>query len=1166
MALAMIYGRSGSGKTTALFERIQASIAKDPSIKTKRYVIVPEQFTHMMEKNVLKHLGEEAVLRVHVMGFRRLSQRILESAGGIMRPVLSPVGRSMLLSALAQTHQSSLSLYQRSAAYAGFAHLMSQTVSELKNYAVQPEDLREAAEGMDPCELQSKLLDLSLLFAAYEEKLHEHFVDGEDQVQSAILKLGDTKLLKGCEFFLDEFTHFSPAQLAMIGGLMKQGDVTVALTLEEGIGASHEGVFSMTRDTDRDLLALAQAAAIAIDPPLFLKPDPPWRFLLREDLAHLERELYHYPPRLYKKEPKALRLYRALNPYEEMEFVARDIQKKVREEGYRFQDMAILLRDLAPYEAVLQSVMNQFEIPVFLDAPRTIDDTPLSTFLSALFEIARTQFRVDAVLKYLKTRLLPLTDATLDQLENYCIAHGITGYRMTLDEWLWAVPDAPEGIEGMRILNEINEARELCIMPLVALFERMEQAATVRELATVLYDFLAKEGVLERFQTWTESFAQAESTDQLLFAARSAQDLYRSYQQTQDALMNILDQMVEAMGEAPMSLEEFGNTLMVGLSEVQISLIPATLDQVIAGDISRVRSADVRCIYIVGGNDGVLPRTPTPQGFFTDSDRALLKDFNLSLAQDTRTLAFYEQFYVYNAFTTASDAVTLSYPSADAEGKALRPSVVVSRIKKLFPALVEASAPLPGTQALQEEVSGARDAYRLLIGQMRRHREGAFVDPKWRAIYGVFRKDPRFAKGLERAQMGLSHTHEPATLTVEHMDQLYGKELQLTVSRLESYNRCPFAYFVRYGMKAKERKEFVVGAPDVGTLMHEVLDAFTRRLQSEHLAWQDLSKETTWRYVDELMDRILQKEDHAVLASGPRMQHMAGKIKRIVASSIGTIREQIVRGDFTPLYSEVTFGPKETIPPVVLELDEEHRALITGRIDRVDVFSQGQEHYIRIIDYKSGKQELHLSDIVHGLQLQLLVYLDVVLRHAPRILSGEAIPGAALYFRVTKPLIKDGAYLSDAELEEKVLTQLRLKGMILSDAKVLYSMEREMEGISLVIPAKKTKGEVVAVGNQKNLMFTQEEFSALRTFATETVRRVCMNLLQGIISVSPIKTKRQTACDFCPYLSVCQFDPTMKGNDFRLLRELTPEQAWQIIHSKGGAIYEAMDDPAARGH
>ena len=1145
MSLQMIYGRSGSGKTTYLFDKLRESLEKDPDIRKKRYVIVPDQFSYMMERKILETFGETVVFAVSVSGFRMFSQRILERVGGIKRRVLSPVGRSMMIARIAGQKQGELQIYGKSAAYAGFSDLLSQTIKEFKDYAITPEDVKAAAQGMEASELRDKLEDLYLIYASYEADLHNNFIDAEDQLKIAAEKAAEADFLQGAEFYIDEFSDFTPMQLQMIGKMLKKGDTYITLTFDEGIGASHNGVFSLTRDTDDDLMELARELSVAIEAPVFTKH--PGRFQTNPELGHIEKEFYAYPSQEWPAVPQFLRIRRCQDLYEEVEYVAKDILKRVREDGLRFGEVAILLRNMEDYRAILKSVADEYGIPVFIDARKEIDTNPLAAFVAAFFEIKQQNFTFDAVFKYLKTYLLPMDRESIDLLENYCLAHGIQSWKWKEEMWRYKVREAADELENQRLLNLINEIKDEVYQPLMKVYGELEAKDNVRDKTAVFYDFLAASGALGTFVQWTGDFQAGDH------------EKYLEYSGVTNALITVLDQMADAMGTESMTVEEFGNTLLVGLSTSKISVIPATLDQVIAGDISRVRSSTVKGIYIIGVNDGILPRIPESTGILTDHDRQTLRQGGLKVSQDAVTRAFYEQFYVYNALTIADTFLTLTYPIADHEGKSLRPSTVPGRLKKLFPKLLEE---YPGDQAarsLPGEISGKREAFRELLGEIRRFHDQKSVDPVWKEIYSYF-KASEFKDKLLAAEEGIRFTNYPAELKAESIDKLYGKTLNLTVSRLERYNACPFAYFVKYGLKAERRPEFIIDTPDIGILMHDVLDRFTRKISADKLDWKDVSPAYTERSINELMEEAVNEKDNSVIASSQRNQYLGTKVKRIIAASVEVIKSQIVRGDFQPLFSEVEFGKSAELKPYVLELDGDRKVNLSGRIDRIDVFRDTDTNYIRIIDYKSFGKTLTLKDIYYGLQLQLLVYLNVLLANSERILKGKTLPGAVLYLKLDKPLIEATSAMTDGELQDEIMKELKLKGLILMDAKIIRGMDKDMAGVSLVIPAKVSKGEVSLTENQ-DMAVTPEQFDILRDYVSRAVKDTCLRLLQGDISITPVKDKDQTACKWCPYRSICQFDTSLKGFDYKNIRNIKGGEAWALIADpEKGGIKHGLDE------
>lgn len=1149
LSLQMIYGRSGSGKTSFMFEKLRKSLEKDPDIRKKRYVIVPDQFSYMMERKILETFGEKYVFSIQVCGFKMLSQRVLERTGGIKKSVLSPVGRSMLLSKIAGEKKEELKVYRKTATYAGFAQLISDTVKEFKDYSITPKELLEASEKLEMPDLKEKLIDLHTIYKEYEARIESGYIDTEDQMSIAAEKINNAAFLKGAEFYIDEFSDFTPIQLKTIKEFIRTGDTYITLTLDEGIGNEHTGVFSLTRDTDNELMDIIRETGVRLEKPVFLKGSQ--RFKENPELGFIESEFYSYPNKEWEEEPEAVRIRRCSDLYEEIEFVAKDILQKVRNEGLRYKDFAVLLRNIESYKSILKSVMDEYEIPIFIDSRKEIDSNPLATFIASFFEIKKQNFTFDPTFKYLKTYLTSVDMEHIDILENYCLANGIESWKWNDDFWKYKVQDVTDELEAARLLNLVNEIKDEIYNVLNESFSKIEEEKTVKGKATVFYDFLVKSGALKTYSGWIKDF---ENNDK---------EKHLEYSGVLNALMSVLDQMVESMGNEDINTEDFGNTILVGLSTSKISIIPATLDQVIAGDISRVRSSTVRGIYVVGVNDGVLPRNPESTGIFTDADRETLREIQFKISRDSKARAFYEQFYVYNALTIADKFLTVTYPIADHEGKSLRPSTVPGRLKRLFPKLIE-EAPEDlggGRDKGVTELSGKNEAFRELLGQIRRHHDMKPVDQKWREVYSYF-KNSEYSRKLASCEEGIRFTNYPAVLKAESVDKLYGRNLNLTVSRLERYNSCPFSYFAEFGLKAKERKEFILNTPDVGILMHDVLDKFTRRISEERLDWKDVSKDYTERTVDELMEKVIEEGNNSVISSTSRNKYLGTKVKRIISSSVGVIKNQIVRGEFTPMFSEVAFGKDSQFKPLILNLEGDRKVNISGRIDRIDVFRDTNKNYIRIIDYKSFGKTLTLKDIYYGLQLQLLVYLNVVLENSDRILRGDTFPGAVLYMRLDKPVVESFSGMTDNDLEVEILKSLKLKGLILKDAKIVRSMDKDMEGVSLVIPAKiKKDGDVTGTGTENNdLLVSEEQFDVLREYVSHIVVETCMSLLSGNISITPVLNDGKPQCLWCPYKSLCQFDRSLKGFDYKKIKKMKGEEAFKLISEKErGGVNDGMD-------
>ena len=1143
MSLKMIYGRGGSGKTRMIYDEIRTRMNEAPDRNI--ILLVPDQYSFRAEQKVLKELGQTSVFRVSVMSFSTLVRRILSTVGGATHSLITDTGKSMLMSKAMGEIRDQLNLFKAVANKPGFIEMAKSLVDEMKRYDMDMEELRETVRESGDKELVQKFQDILLFFDAYEKEVHKGYVDSVDEMNFALEKIGQADFLKNAEVFLDEFNDFSVMQLSFIQALMENSRrVVLTLTLDK---VNEKGdVFQITKDTETKIFKMAELAGVSIEKPLIMPDEVPLRFRNNQEMAHLESEYFRYPNRVFKEENKAIRIYKAQNSYDEVERLALDIKRRIREDDtLRYRDLSILCRNIDVYENIIISVFREHEIPVFLDKRREIDGSPLSQYILALLEITVEGFTYDALFKLLKTGLSHLSEEEVDVLENYVLANGIKGGNYQ-KEWVYPYPNMRDELSGKAYLLRTNEIREKISTVYGSLKDSLLDAENVLEVTRLIYEHLENHGVLSRSVEMVNEIGDME--------------LAKEHQEVMKGIASILDDLVDVLGEDKLDIAVYGEIMKQAMISLKIALIPLTLDQVILGDVARVKSDNIRGLYILGVNDGVFPKTVSDEGIITDKDIVKLKENGFDLFIDSKTRSIYEQFLVYTAFTIPNEFLSISYVGADMDGKSQRPSLVIGRLKKLFPLLREEAYvnPMDKESGDIAEVEGKVATFNELIKEMRRNYQGDPVNPLWGEVYSWFSEDDQFKDRLMVSRDGLRYSNVTMNLTRESVKALYGDQLYLSVSRLERFTSCPFAYYVQYGLKAKDRVMHEVTAPDVGTLMHEVIDKFTEDIRGMQMGMSEIDKTFIRDAVDKLVDEAIDKTN-TIYKSSPRYKHMGEKVKKIINRSLETITAQISKGSFVPMFNELGFGKDgEKLPPLSIEIpDTGEDALLRGRIDRIDVMEMDGKSYIRIIDYKSSAKDVSLKDVFYGLQLQLLVYLDVILKNWNTILSSQAAPGAVLYFRLDNPIVKGSQNLTDEEIERKVMESLRLKGLLLKDARVIRSMDKDIDEFSLVIPAKFNKqGEVVSSANRsdknKEIILTEEEFDVLRDYVRESIGRILKELFDGNISILPYKDKDKIPCTYCTYKSICQFDGKIEENHYRNLKAIPIEDLWEKMKKKGG--------------
>ena len=628
----------------------------------------------------------------------------------------------------------------------------------------------------------------------------------------------------------------------------------------------------------------------------------------------------------------------------------------------------------------------------------------------------------------------------------------------------------------------------------------------------------------------------------------------KEYSEVRDIFIDVLEQAVDVLGNEVMDLNEFMKVLNIGLSQYEMGLIPVALDQVNIGDITRIKSRGTKALYIIGVNDGVLPSASKEEGILSDNDREILLEKGISLASDTRTKIFEEQFLVYTAFTIAEEYLVVTYPLADFEGKSQRPSIIVHRLKKILPNVKEESEGFKLVNDKYEKISAKIPTLNELMIAIRKNYDGADIEDYWKYVYDWYLREPKWKERIEYVKKGLEYTNLENNISKEKAKKLYEdnkNKISLSVSRLERYAQCPFAYYIQYGLKAKDRKIYEFTAPDLGSFMHEILDEFTNEIKEKDLKWSDLSKENCRNIINSLVDNQVKNNKSSILNSSKRYSYFTDRFKRILTKSVMVISEQMKRSDFEIYKNELAFGFSKDVNSIKLDLPSGESFYLNGRIDRVDKLNLDGETYLRIIDYKTGSKKFDLNKFYNGLQMQLLVYLDALINNSENIVENQAMPGAILYFRIDDPILKSKGDLTEEEIKSEVLKELKLEGLLLDDVKVVKAMDNTLEPgtHSLIIPANMKKAG--DLGKNKALI-TMEQFELLRKYVNEKMIEICQNMIEGKIDIEPCKENKNIVCDYCNYSHICQFDSSLEDNRYKVIPKKKEEDIWKSINEKVG--------------
>ncbi|PYG87614.1 DNA helicase/exodeoxyribonuclease V subunit B [Ruminiclostridium sufflavum DSM 19573] len=1141
MSLQFIYGRAGSGKSFHCLNQIKSKLIEDNS--KKLVLLVPEQYTLQAERDLINVLKTGGILKTEVLSFRRMAYRVLNEVGGITYPHIHPAGKSMIIYQILNKNKDEFAVFHKPANCKGFVSTVSALITELKRYDVHPDNLDTALKELNgDSYLSRKLGEIKLIYSQFENMLSKRYRDADDELTILANKLDATDMYDNADIWIDGFSGFTPQEYAVISRLMQKADrltITIGTDVLEDEGFTDQAdVFSSAKRSYRKFMNIARNNSVSVAPPIGLNGTKPPRFIESEELGFLEANFYTYPYSCYRKPTQDIELFEAVNIYSEIEECAGDIIRQCRDNGLRYKDITVVTRKLEGYESLIEVIFEEYGIPCFIDSKEEITGNPLVRLVLAMLDIFIENWSYETVFRYLKSGLTGIDETKIDRIENYVLACGIRGKRWTQNtDWTISpelVSEERQSAENDRLLTEINETRKEICEPLLRFRRRIKGRNKASDICACLYDYLVEIGVQGRIEEQIRQFTR----DGLLRLANE-------YEQVWNILMDVFDQAVEVMGEEAFGLERFTNTLKIGLEEYKISSIPASLDQVLVGSAEHSKSHEIKALYVLGTNDGIFPSSGMSEGILTDGDRAALSKKGIELANDTKSRVFDEQQLIYRVLTTPGRFLRLSWPIADHEGKTMRPSSIISKMKKLFPQISEKSnLQKPVTMRRQiEAVSAPAPVFNQLVSALRQKNDGMDISGMWIDVFSWFSGQPDWKERCAMMLNALKYRNIALPVDTEKIRELYGSNAYSSVSRLEKYISCPFAYYIQYGLGAKERKIYQMSPPDVGTFMHTVIEKFSKMLEEQNISWRAFDKDWCAEQISIIVDELLKGMKNTILGGSKRFKALALRLKRVVTRSVWLISEHIRMCSFEPVGYELDFGEGGSYPPVVIELESGHKVTLTGRIDRVDALKTEDGTYLRIVDYKSGNKDFKLSDVYYGLQMQLITYLDALWENAEKQENSKFYPAGMLYFKIDDPIISCSGISTPEEIEAAIIKKLKMKGLLLADVQLIKYMDNTIEGSSRIIPARINKDNVLGRSSAASL----DQFIVLRTYVKKLLKDICSELMKGQVPIKPYKKKKITSCQFCSYSSVCQFDLAQKENSFIVLHDKEDEAVWKLM-------------------
>ncbi len=1136
MSLRFYFGPSGSGKSHRIYEEIMQRAAQEPG--RNFLIIVPDQFTMQTQKDLVMRSDRGGILNIDVLSFGRLSHRILEEVGTKEMPVLDDTGKSLVLQKIAADLKEQLPAMGSLLHKQGYIHEVKSAISEFMQYGISTQDMDKLiASAEKRGALAMKLRDLKTLYRGFQDYIRDHFITTEETLDVLRRSLVKSKILPDSVVIFDGFTGFTPIQNRLIQELMRVCEetiVTVTIGEEEDPYQmdGEQKLFHLSKKTVADLVKLAAEAEVTRGEDVFVKGGPN-RFTEASALCYLEQNLFRYQYEPYTEKQCEIRMFEALSPREEVHQTALYIRKLIREEGLTYRDIAVVIGDLEGYASYVETEFGQLEIPCFLDRTRGIVLNPMIEYIKSALQLYIRDFSYDTVFHFLRSGMADISREEIDELENYVIRTGARGYRTYSRLFTRKTEEMQQGSgqedteraeETMERLNRIRQQFTDTVEIL-----HMAPRAKAGEYVDHLYDFLEQNQVQQKLLNYQQRFEQEGD----LAKAREYAQIYR-------LVMDLLDQIYELLGKEEISLQEFADILEAGFGEITVGTIPQNVDRIVVGDMERTRLKQVKVLFFLGVNDGNIPKNASKGGIISDMDREFLIESGTEMAPSPRQQMYIQRLYLYLNMTKPSERLYLSYAKVNSDGKGIRPSYLIDTVRKLFPQL---AVEYPQNRSRLEQIEGRQEGARYLAEELREYADGTLREEERQDFYLMYRAYETDPEGRDRLTAAAFRRYKESGLSRIVARALYGRQLENSVSRLETYAACACRHFLQYGLSLQEREEFGFEVSDMGNVYHAVLENFAGKLAESGRTWWDFDENFATQAIKEAVEGYAATYGETVLYSSARNEYAITRMSRILTRTVLTLQQHLKQGSFQPDDYELSFRFAEDLDSIHVDLSEEEKMHLQGRIDRIDVSEDAEHVYVKVIDYKSGNKKFDLAALYYGLQLQLVVYMNAAMElESRKHPDKEIVPAALLYYHIDDPTIETPVELTQEQINEEILTKLRMNGVVNSDPAVVERLDRFLQDKSKVIPVEKKKDGSFSA---RSGILSREELHVVSAYVDTKIRQIGREILDGKIAANPYEKGNEEACTYCAYKKVCGFDGSIPGYEKRQLEDLDKQTLMQ---------------------
>lgn len=1124
MALKFWLGGADSDKSRKMIKYILDEADEHPD---RQYlVIVPEQFGLAMQRELVLNSKNCGILNIDVLSFTRLAHRINDEVGSYESDItmLDETGKSLLIQMLAQQMRSSLKVFGNDLDKPGYIDKIKSLISEYMQYGITVDkamELSGAAAVAGRGLLADKLGDVASVYNAFKEYIKDRYTTVEETLDRVSHLIPKSETIKNSVVAFDGFTGFTPIQNKLIGVLMDHAiSVEVALLYEDCIQKNedrgqireHE-LFYLSKKTMDQLGRMADERHIIIEDP----------YKAHKSVINNTQGKIVYNNGISARELNNTNAHilSGQDPYEEIRLVISKMIGLIRNDGYHYKDMAVLVGDMESYRHVIEREFDKHGIPFFIDRTEPVLLNPFIEYIRSFIGIISDNYSIPSVFRFLKSGLTGFDDSKICELENYCLAANIKGFKKWHERF-----DRHTQTVSADELPDLNDIRERFIAKCDLFTKELADGGkvnagsvfTVTAFAKALYALIISDGIEEKLKEAAKEFENAGN-----------RKLAGQYGRIYAKIMDMLDELCDLIPEEKTDIRGFKNLLDAGLNNIRIGTAPSGMDYVQIGDLTRSRLNDVKALFIAGANDGIIPRVGRSGGIINESEREFLlrADDKLILAPTAKEDVYTQQLYIYMAASRPSEHLFVSFSRTSPGGDSLLPSYIVRKIRSCDSSIKIETAPEYASGYTDEE-----DAFEGLINDLYPAVAGALPSDRServKELTAYFLNNDAYGERLKKILMtGIlragADSDDSIGSAVAHA--IYGSRITASITRLENYAKCAYRYFLEYGVKLREREVFSLEARDVGNIFHDSVKEYSRLMTDGGQSWADIEDEERDRLMDKAVDTVMERYRSDKLAASARYSYMENRIRRIMRSTADIVCAQVRRGVFVPKYFEVDFDRMDSSEDLSIKLNDEDVMNLRGRIDRVDTYEKDDTVYIRIIDYKSSHHDINLAAVYEGRQLQLLVYLNAAMNMEKGLNDRKGtyvslIPAGVLYYHMDDPIIEAKGVMTEDDIHDLIMKKLRLSGLVNSDVSVLKMMDKDIGSDSYVLPASLTaKGEA----RRSKQTVSEEDLKVMSEYVTKKIRSMGREMISGNIAVPvPDNGKRFTGpdCGFCPYTSIC---------------------------------------------